>query len=85
MIVTLLYCPTIQLTALAERAHEFKDFGEAEQFLFQVTDYNFTNSKSFYFFPQLAKVDRYQDRLMVMSYIGQFDELLASVQPVCVM
>lgn len=27
---------TIQLTTLAERAHEFSDFGEAEQFLFQV-------------------------------------------------
>ena len=32
---------------------------------------------------QLAKIDRYQDRLTVMAYIGQFDELLVSVQPVC--
>ena len=32
---------------------------------------------------QLAKVDRYQDRLTVMAYIGQFDELAVSVQPVC--
>ena len=31
---------------------------------------------------QLAKIDRYQDRLMIMAYIGQFDELLVSVQPV---
>jgi len=32
---------------------------------------------------QLAKIDRYQDRLSVMAYIGQFDELVVSVKPVC--
>ena len=31
---------------------------------------------------QLAKVDRYQDRLTVMAYIGQFDDLVVAVQPV---
>ena len=34
---TLSYQPPIQLTILTERAHEFSNFGEAEQFLFQVS------------------------------------------------
>ena len=31
---------------------------------------------------QLAKIDRYESRLMSMAYMGNFDELLNSAQPV---
>ena len=31
---------------------------------------------------QLAKIDRYESRLTSMAYMGNFDELLNSAQPV---
>jgi len=31
---------------------------------------------------QLAKIDRYESRLTSMAYMGNFDELLSSAQPV---
>ena len=40
------------------------------------------NHYNFSLAAQLAKIDRYEFRLMSMAYMGNFDELLNSAQPV---
>lgn len=57
----------MQLAELAENAGRCDDFGEAEQFMFQ-----------------LAKIERYEPRLNCMAYMGNFDELIGTTQPVSI-
>lgn len=55
----------MQLSDMAKHAHRYSEFGESEQFMYQ-----------------LAKIERYEARLNCMAYMGNFDELLSSTQPV---
>ena len=55
----------VQLSELAKNASHVAQFGEAEQFMFQ-----------------LAKIERYELRLNCMAYMGNFDELIGTTQPV---
>ena len=60
------YFVYVQLSELAKNASHVAQFGEAEQFMFQ-----------------LAKIERYELRLNCMAYMGNFDELIGTTQPVC--
>lgn len=59
------FIPTKQeLKLLAENAEQYSNFGEAEQYMFQ-----------------LARLDRYEQKLRLMAFMGIYDELIASIKP----